>query len=365
MINVALIGCGDVTPGHLKGWSQVEQGRLVAVCDTRRERAEARARQYGIEGVYTEFEELLQRDDIDAVDICLPHYLHAPVGIAAAQAGKHVLVEKPIARDLQEAQSLIDACDAAGVKLMCSHIVRFGGQVQLMKRIIDAGLLGELKLVFMRIMHYKDIVAQSDWEDSSWKLSRDGAGGGCLERDGIHSTDIIRWLAGSEVRRVYCEMDSFLFGTEVETTSHLLMRFESGAIGEFDLSWCTKAPAIRDTLISGTLGSVRAREDGAVELFGDGLRAEPSQVDAAIRSVLGLAGTAHKGYMPPELASQGMVIRTPNVDVRAALQSHFVDCILNDREPLTSGREAAKALEIVRAGYRSAETGQAVSLPMG
>src|ERR1051326_4148671 len=116
-VRVGIIGCGDISKSHLAGWQATPDGEVVACCDSDEARARERAAASGAD-VYTDWKELLKRADVDAVDICLPHYLHAPATLDASAAGKHVLVEKPIGCTLGEAQEMILACRSAGVKLM-------------------------------------------------------------------------------------------------------------------------------------------------------------------------------------------------------------------------------------------------------
>src|SRR6266536_4072620 len=138
-VRVALIGCGGIATAHLIGYDALhELGRIVVACDTDAESARRRAEETGAEPA-TDVAAVLERDDVEAVDLCLPHDLHEPVARAAAAAGKHVLVEKPIARDLAEADRMIAACAAAGVHLMVAHCQRFSADRQTAKRLVDEG----------------------------------------------------------------------------------------------------------------------------------------------------------------------------------------------------------------------------------
>src|SRR6266571_1215911 len=146
-VRVALIGCGGIATAHLRACAALsELARVVVACDSNAERARRRAEETGAEACL-KYEEALARDDVEAVDLCLPHDLHEPVACAAAAAGKHVLVEKPIARNLAEADRMIAACADAGVHLMVAHCQRFSADRQTAKRLVDEGAIGRIYLM--------------------------------------------------------------------------------------------------------------------------------------------------------------------------------------------------------------------------
>ena len=363
-LRVGLIGCGNISQAHMAGWVQVKEAKVVACCDALPERAQARSAQFGIEKVYATYQDLLAQSDVDAVDLCLPHFLHAPVAIAAAQAGKHILVEKPITTTLDEAKSVIQACDAAGVKLMVEYPMRFSPRTKLLKSLIAEGIIGKVITVMQRILEPKNIVAQSQrgyvTGDMAWKLDPQLSGGGALHRDGCHATDFLRWITGMDVTRVYAEMDNYVWDTEIETTANVLLRFDNGAIGELDVVWCALMPSTRSTIVLGTKGSIQSDRDGDVELYCSDSQVLPQALNDLIQP-FGLGST----YAPARVGS-GILIRPSSSEPEgiAGAVAHFTDCVLNDQAPISSGIDGLKALEIVIGAYRSVEEGKAVRLPL-
>src|SRR5881296_2025466 len=198
-IGVAVVGCGNIANPHFRGWQRlVEAGeaRLEVACDADPERARAAAEQYGARSVGTDFEEVVRRPQVRAIDVCLPHHLHLPAILAAAQAGKHVLCEKPLVLDLAEAEQAIRACREAGVILMTANRDRFEPHARAVRRIIEAGLIGDVNLVLERHMLHKNVLVQAANNNMGWKLKRSNAGGGALHRDGVYYIDTLLFWAG-------------------------------------------------------------------------------------------------------------------------------------------------------------------------
>src|SRR3954469_19801433 len=146
-VGVAVFGCGGVSSGHFGAYAANPRARLVAAVDVRPELAQAAARRWGAERWYTSAEEALRDPDVKIADLCLPHHLHAPVAIEAANAGKHVFVEKPIANTLEEADAMIAACRENGVLLMVDQTKRYQNRHRKLKELLDAGYIGDLILV--------------------------------------------------------------------------------------------------------------------------------------------------------------------------------------------------------------------------
>ncbi len=204
-IKIGLIGCGFMGRTHSNGYSKVSnffpdlafQPVLQAVCARREERVKAFAGQWGFKSYETDWRKLIQRDDIDAIDICTPNHLHAEIAIAAAEAGKMVFTEKPLARNLEESQKMVEAVERAGVKNMVWYNYRRLPAVTLAKKIIDSGKLG-------RIFHYRANFLQ-DWTisadlpqggDAAWRMDIDVAGSGVIGDLLAHCIDTAMWLNG-------------------------------------------------------------------------------------------------------------------------------------------------------------------------
>ena len=230
-IGVAVIGCGSISHPHFDGWQRLERAgaaRLEVACDSDLERAEARVQQYGARAAASDFAEVMRRPEVQAVDICLPHHLHLPAILAAAAAGVHVLCEKPLVLDMDEAVEAVRACRDAGVKLMTADRDRFEPPARAVKRILNAGLIGDIYHVLERHMLHKDVITQGSRSNMGWKLGKATAGGGALHRDGCYYIDTLLYWEGSGVKHIAgAEFDNFLWETaEIETTSHVLFPFQ-------------------------------------------------------------------------------------------------------------------------------------------
>lgn len=189
MLRVAIVGCGFMGRMHANVYSILDNATLVAVVDRKPEKAEAFSKDFGAKA-YTDFDEMLANEQVDAIDICLPTYLHSDFTVRSAKAGKHVMCEKPMALTSDEAQAMIDACSAAGVELMIGHCIRFWPEYALLKKINDEGKLG--KLTSINMTRYGEFPF---WSTDNWLADESKSGGGVLDMH-IHDTDYILYLKG-------------------------------------------------------------------------------------------------------------------------------------------------------------------------
>ncbi len=371
-IGVAVVGCGNIANPHFRGWQRlVEAGeaRLEVACDNDPARAKQAAEQYGARSTGTDLNEVLSRSEVQAIDVCLPHHLHLPAILAAAKAGKHVLCEKPLVLNLIEAQQAIRACREAGVVLMTANRDRFEPHAQAVKRVIDAGLIGDVNMVLERHMLNKNVLVQAASNNMDWKLKRANAGGGALHRDGIYYIDSLRYWAGSEIAHVTgAEFDNFLWGTEeIETTSHVLFRFKSGAIGVFEMVWCLQGPHIREITINGSEGYLRLTgaigDDATITIHSKRLAAQvlgdPAVVQSFEDCFFQSPEDAH-----PDRTGEALVLRIPYAPGFHAQEKEFLAAIREGRESSSSGIDGAKALEVVEGAYRSAKERRTIELPL-
>lgn len=371
-IGVAVIGCGSIARSHFAGWrrlAQDHQARLVAVCDDDAARAAAAAQEYGAQATATDFAEVVRRPDVQAVDICLPHFLHLPAILAAARAGKHVLCEKPLTLTLDEAAQAIRACHQANVVLMTANRDRFEPHARAVKHIVDSGLLGQVNLVLERHMLHKNVLTQAAHNNMAWKLSKSRTGGGALHRDGVYYVDSLLFWAGSEVAHITgAEFDNFLWGTEeIETTSHVLFRFRSGAIGVFEMVWCLQGPHIREVTINGSEGYLRLTgaigDDATITVHSRQLArqvlGDPRVVRAFAECSFQTPDQAH-----PDRVGEALVLRVPYAAGFHAQEVEFLAAIREGREAESSGIDGARALEVVEGAYRAAHERRAIDLPL-
>ena len=371
-IGVAVVGSGSIAHSHYAGWQRLVgagQARLVAACDNDPERAQAAAAQYGAEATSTDFAELVRRPEVEGIDVCLPHHLHLPAILAAARAGKHVLCEKPLVLNLDEAEQAIRACREAGVILMTADRDRFEPHARVVKRIIDSGLLGTVNLVLERHMLHKNVLVQAANRNMGWKLGKATAGGGALHRDGVYYIDTLLFWAGSEVKHVTgAEFDNFLWNTaEIETTSHVLFRFQSGAIGVFEMVWCLQGPHIREVTINGSEGYLRLNgaigDDATITVHSNRLARHVLDDPRVVRAF------EEAYFQRPDQASvdkvgEALTLRVPYAAGFHAQEVEFLSAIREGREAESSGFDGARALEVVEAAYLSARERRAIDLPL-
>jgi predicted dehydrogenase len=329
-VRVALIGCGGIAASHIRGYQALpELARVVGVCDTNPERAQQRAAEIGAEA-HVHYKDVLARPDVEAVDLCLPHDLHEPFTLAAAGAGKHVLVEKPIARNLYEADRMIDACAAARVHLMVAHCQRFSADRQTARRLVNEGAIGEIYL--MRTDHNQWV----DYPAGHWINDPTKLGGGGIAGSGVHHLDTLRWFCG-DVSRVSAGLArSGLTERTAEDAGVVLLEHAGGAVSEMALCWTTQRfPWYESFWIYGSEGVIHN-----------------------VRGLQIFRGPAGKGEF--------VRVPTDHDDAGGFREEirHFVCCVRTGERPRMPGEEARAALELVLAAYRSAERGEKVTLPL-
>lgn len=235
-IRVGILGSGSILEAHVRGLLAAgDRCRVVAVT-ARRPDAVAHVRKLlGPDvAICGEYEEVIRRSDVDAVDILLPHDLHLPATLAAAKAGQHVFVEKVMACNTDECDQMIAACKAAGVTLSVCHDRRYHPDWIALKKILDAGLLGEIH--YWKMEHNQDLILPADL----WIRSKKRVGGGAIMSCLTHQLDALRWYAG-EAAAVTCMTKVVPERMEGETIGAVLLRMKSGALAQCTINWMTSA----------------------------------------------------------------------------------------------------------------------------
>ena len=229
MIRFGLLGCGRIAKRHsdLLGGNHIEGASLVAVCDPIRARADGIAGKFGVAAHY-DVDEFLAREDIDAVAVLTPSGLHPAHVIACARSGKHVVVEKPMALRLQDADDMIRACDQAGVKMFIVKQNRFNVPVVKAREALDAGRFGKLILGTVRVRWCRDqaYYDQDDWR-GTWAYD-----GGVLTNQASHHVDMLEWFFG-DVVSVHARALTALAKIETEDTAVATLKFRNGALGRW------------------------------------------------------------------------------------------------------------------------------------
>lgn len=232
-VRIGVVGTG-IGALHIAGIASMpEVARLAAICSLELDTARALGERYGAGYVTDRYEDLLSDPDIDVIDLCTPPKEHLPMAVAAACARKHILVEKPLARNLDEADAILRTARTAGVKLMTSHNQRYFGHHAKAKALLDAGVIGQPFLVVATVHVHGHI--------QGFRRFLDPAGGGTLIDSGVHRFDLLRWLMG-DVELVFAQTGRFMqMQMEGEDCAVVTLRFKSGALGAFSCSWSAKS----------------------------------------------------------------------------------------------------------------------------
>lgn len=338
-LKVGVIGCGSIAKHrHLVEFAQNNQVEIVAVCDIVEGRVNEFAVKYGAKA-YTNYEELLANKEIDAVSVCTPNYLHAPVSIAALQAGKHVLCEKPMATSKVEAEAMIEAAEVAGKKLMVAHNQRFVPSHQKARQLIEKGELGKIYSFRTAFGHSGPEGWSADGEDS-WFFKKNEAFLGAMGDLGVHKTDLLRFLLGEEFVEVGAFVEtSAKHNADVDDTAVCVLKTQSGIIGTLAASWSYVSKEDNSTIIYGENAIVRLEDDPVNSLIVQYKNGEVAKYE------LGGIQTNDAGGQ-----SNSQVI------------DRFVKSIIQSEESPISGVEGLKSLQVVLAALESNETKQIVSI---
>src|SRR5262249_6313998 len=256
-IGFGVVGCGMIGKVQAEAIKSIAGARLLAVCGRDEKRTSEFAAKFGVAG-YTNYEAFLKHPDLQIVNICTPSGLHAEQGIKAAQAGKHVLVEKPIEITIERADALIESCDKAGVELGVIFQSRFLPAVQQIKQVIDDGKLGRLMVGDAIVKWYR---ATEYYARDSWHGTMALDGGGALINQAIHTVDLLRWMMGP-VETVFAMKSALRYPhIEGEDTLVASLRFRNGALGVIEAATSAKPGFKRRLEISGECGTINLDGD--------------------------------------------------------------------------------------------------------
>lgn len=321
MIKLGIIGLGGICY-----WLHVPQSRATGKFDVRAAadimpRENSYANQLEVPEYYTDYRKMLEDPEIDAVVIASPHDKHLEHCVAAFESGKHVLIEKPISRNLEEARAILEAEKKSGKIGMVGFCERFDPKYSYIKQILSDNKLGEL--LSARIDHYQNFSPAP----GSWWRSQEKVGGGSIIGSGVHRLDLLRWYFGEPVN-VYSKAVKMSERLEAEACAHAVIEFDSGVIANFSINWAVYGyPYYEGFSVTGK------------------------------RSTLVTTGTDVK--MSCGDIDNGEM-KTLDIPVCQSMYEHFADCILNNKRPLTTLEEGYKTQRLVRAIYKSIETGKII-----
>jgi UDP-N-acetylglucosamine 3-dehydrogenase len=326
-MRVGVVGAGFIGAVHLSAYANMPEVEVVGVADALPETAASGAAIVGARP-YRSYEELVAAEDVEVVDICLPTAYHRDLALKAARDGKHVIVEKPLARNLEDAEAILEAFSGDGPRLFVGHVVRFFPEYARIKAMIDAGELGTVGAA-RTSRRSPFLTGWNDWY-ADWRIS-----GGVLLDLVIHDFDFLRWSLG-EVERVFARG---VLGREYNRLDYALvtLRFECGAIAHVEGQWGYPGPFNYSIEVAGSraLVAVDSTKPAPVRLLG-GTTGPGAAVGKGPDAAVG------KGPFQDEL-------------------EHFLRCITAGEEPIVGPRDAYEALRIGLAATESATSGRPVA----
>ena len=345
-LNVAVVGAGAIGLNHIQSFQAHPSARVVALAETSPERGQEAASKFGIPDVYKDYTDLLTRADIDIISIALPNYLHASVGLDALRAGKHLMIDKPMATNAADAAKVIALAKRKKLHLMVGQNQRFTPETQTIKRLVDKGRLGEVYHAKARWMRRSGIP-----KIGTWFTQKPLAGGGCTYDIGVHALDLALHLVddfepASVSGQTYTKFGNRGLGEggwgkserdpskpfDVDDMSMALIKMKSGRTVLLEATWAAHQPM---------------NDEHSVQLFGTdgGATTNPAQFYRKTKT----------GYVVEELQTSASIL----TDNRMA---NFVDVVLGKAEPYVKPEQSLAVQKILDAIYKSSETGREVRI---
>jgi predicted dehydrogenase len=320
-VNLGIIGLGYIGKVHLRNCVNLKSAKVAAAADTSK-KALSYARELGVKRLFTDYHELLEQPDIDAVIISLPTHLHANCAIGAVERGKHILLEKPLARNLEEGEKIISAVRRHDVKLMVGYPLRFSREFVDIKRQMESGVLGDIPVVHAVNIAAGPFMHQAEstipYPVPEWWFNKDLTGGGALIDLGSHMINLTRWYFGA-VKRIKAYL-GYRFNFDFEDQAICIAQFESGTTAVINVGWFSQKIRV------------------GIELYGT--------VDHTF--------SGHKSYGKVITAVQ-LILGMPLAFSKSYLNevSYFINCIKNNRQPSPNGLDALEDLKVIAEAYKN------------
>lgn len=346
-IGFGVIGCGMISNFHARALDDVRGAKLVACYDSFPESARRLAEKVGCKA-YDSLEEMLADSNVNAVSVATPSGAHREPAVAAARAGKHVIVEKPLEITLRRCDAIIQACDKAGVKLSTIFPSRFHDSSVKLKKAVEGGRFGRLTLGDAYVKWWR---TQEYYDSGAWRGTWQLDGGGALMNQAIHTVDLLTWLMGPVAELTAMTATLAHERIEVEDTAMATLRFENGALGVIQATTAAYPGYLKRIELHGTDGSAVLEEEDLKKWDFRKLRAADRRIQEEMQKQRSTAGGASD---PAAIGHHGHAMQFKD----------FVDAINKNRRPLVDGPEGRRSVEIILAIYKAAETGRAVPLPL-
>lgn len=347
MLGFAIVGCGMIARFHVRALQEVPNTRVVALYDSFPHAAQKLQDSLGLDCVLcSSLDQLLACQDVDVVIVATPSGVHQDPAVAAANAGKHVVVEKPLEITLQRCDRIIDACDLNKVKLCTIFPSRFGDANLELKKAVDAGRFGRLTLGETTCKWWRP---QSYYDTGGWKGTKALDGGGALMNQAIHNVDLLLWLMGPVAHISGFTAMLAHQRIEVEDTAVACLRFHNGALGVIQAATSVWPGLPKTIALHGDKGSAVIEQDDLLRWEFDPEIPEDAQVRQRFAVKVGASGGSSD---PAAISHVG----------HARQLTDFVQAIETGRPPRVDGREGRRAVEVILAVYESTMTGRPVSL---
>lgn len=340
-IGYAVLGLG-IGMAHADAAYESQSADLVAVCDIDEGRLQKAGKKYKDVTLYTDAEDLFADARVDIVSICLPSAMHADFAVRAMEAGKHVLVEKPLDITPERARLILEAQARTGQKAGVVHQNRFNANMYPIKEAVSSGRMGRLILGTFGVKWYRD---QSYYDRGGWRGTWEMDGGGSLMNQAVHTVDLMQWLMG-DVASVTSTMGIYNHSIKTEDMTASLIRFKSGAAATFVSTTCAYPGISTEICLYGTGGSVEADAD-TLKVW---KMKDAEDEDAEEATMLDRYGKGNLGFS----AEDGRLFG------HAHVVEDMILAVLEDRDPEVTPAEAIKSVAIVNAVYHSAQTGETV-----
>jgi len=357
-IKTAVIGCGKVAHTHARCFQKIANSEFTAVYGRNPEKAKKFADQYGVKA-YTDITEMIRKEGIQAVSVCTPHPVHVYHCVEAADAGCHVIVEKPLAVNRKDCEQMISAGKRNGVYIGTLFQRRFYEPCQRIRKAIDDGKLGNIILGDVTMLGWR---SKEYYESDPWRGSWEGEGGGVLPTQACHQLDLLLWFMGSEMEEVYGVYRNYNHPTiEVEDTAAAIIKFKNGAVATITAS-----------------NSQNPAQYGKVRVHGDNGASAGVQTDGGAMFIAGVSSITESPYndMWSVKGEEDMIDKWKEEDAKVFFANDptehyhqiqlqdFVDAVIEKRPPLVTAEDGMKSAELIEAIYISSRTGLPVKLPL-
>lgn len=340
-VRIGLVGCGAISTQHIEAIHALEGTVLVGVVSASADRARSVGERIDVPWS-TRLEDLLERDDVEAVSVLTPSGLHAAQALAALRAGKHVLVEKPVALTVADAEAVVAAGRQRGLVVATVSQRRFEPAVRATKAAVDEGRLGALALIIAEGLYHRP---QSYYDSAAWRGTRD-LDGGVLMNQAIHTVDLVRWIGGP-VASVVGHVATIAHRIEAEDTASVSLRFASGALGSIVATTCVEPEFPVELRVYGERGHVRLVGEQVTEWDVPGVDAPTPDRDDPASPPAGVGATQTWGTNAIGYLRQ---------------YADFAEAVRGRHAPAVSGDDGRNAVEIITAAYAADRTGRMVEL---